>query len=82
MRKISGMHAVAGQPDRAFPLLEQAMRTDPENEAVYANTATYYERRRDWKQALQYYERALQINPASGVAAVAATLRPATAPAG
>jgi tetratricopeptide (TPR) repeat protein len=44
----------AGQPERALPLLTQAMRTDPENEAVYANTANYYARRRDLKQALEY----------------------------
>src|SRR5262249_62264419 len=32
--------------------------------------ANYYARQRDWKQALQYYDRALQINPASSIAVV------------
>src|SRR5678815_570300 len=70
MNNLSLIYSNAGQPDRALPLLQQAMRTDPENEAVYANAANYYARRRDWKTALQYYERALEINPSSSVAAV------------
>ena len=70
MNNLALIYSNGGQPDRALPLLEQAMRTDPENEAVYANAANYYVHRRDWKQALQNYDRALQINPASAVAAV------------
>ncbi len=39
------------------------MRSDPENEAVFANTANYYARRHELKQALDNYARAEQINP-------------------
>jgi Tfp pilus assembly protein PilF len=70
MNNLALIYGDAGQPERALPMLMQAMRSDPENEAVYANAANYYARRRDWKQALQYYDRALQINPASSVATV------------
>jgi Tfp pilus assembly protein PilF len=70
MNNLALIYSAAGQHERALPLLEQAMRTDPENESVYANTAHYYARRRDWKQALDYYEKAFQINPASSIVAV------------
>ena len=60
MNNLALIYSNSHQPDRALPLLEQAMRTDPENEAVYANAANYYVHQRDWKQALQNYDRALQ----------------------
>ena len=70
MNNLALIYGNQGQPDRAWPLLEQAVRTDPENESVYFNTANYSVRRRDWKHALQDYDRVLQINPANSAAAV------------
>jgi len=70
MNNLALTYGNQGQPDRAWPLLEQAVRTDPENESVYFNIANYSVRRRDWKHALQDYDRVLQINPANSAAAV------------
>jgi tetratricopeptide (TPR) repeat protein len=63
MNNLAISYGEAGEPDRALALLQNAIASDPENEVAYFNLASYHLRRRDWKAALDAYDRVLNINP-------------------
>lgn len=63
MNNLALIESARGNNRRALDLLDQAIGSNPENEAAYLNRANYHAMLRRWREALADYARVLNINP-------------------
>src|SRR5690606_3726591 len=72
MNNLAVIYGDTGRTDLALTLLTDALAVDSENEAPHINLANYHAKRRSWRQALESYRHALDLNPLNVAAAVEA----------
>lgn len=64
MEKIKSL-IEEGNLDEAIRLLELAIKEEPQNEKAYFQLGNIYRKLENWKEAINHYLRAEEINPDS-----------------
>ena len=70
MNNLALIEAAQGRPKRALALLDQAVASNPENENSFLNRGNYYAMLSRWRDALDDYAHALDLNALSAYASV------------
>ena len=60
---LSNAYVLMGREGEGFEVLRNAIEQFPGHYRTHLNVAGFYEKRGDWKLALQHIEAAMQLNP-------------------
>ena len=62
-RMLADLYSSAGQPDKAEPLYQQLLTDDGKNPDLLTATAENYVHEKQWAQAVEAFQKSLQIQP-------------------
>jgi tetratricopeptide (TPR) repeat protein len=66
--KLARVQAARGSTDAAISTCQEGLRNNPQAPSLYLLTGELYEKKKDWQNARQMYEKTLQLQPGQPMA--------------